>query len=79
MVEYIDHVYESGDIERQQEIKEMFGLGALKHFDDFAAAITNGPWLWQDMNFVSGYSRFYKFCDAVEVRPFSDSRLRLCE
>jgi hypothetical protein len=42
-------------------------------------AITNGPWLWQDMNFVSGYSRFNKFCDAVEVRPFSNSRLRLCE
>ncbi|KAH1658225.1 hypothetical protein KXX40_008634 [Aspergillus fumigatus] len=74
VVEYIDHVYESGDIERQQEIKEMFGLGALKHFDDFAAAITNGPWLWQDMNFVSGYSRFYKFCDAVEnVTPGAKS------
>lgn len=39
MVEYIDHVYESGDIERQQEIKEMFGLGDLKHFDDFAAYV----------------------------------------
>jgi hypothetical protein len=39
VVEYIDHVYESGDIERQQEIKEMFGLGDLKHFDDFAAYV----------------------------------------
>ncbi|KAF4200396.1 hypothetical protein CNMCM8927_003431 [Aspergillus lentulus] len=74
VVEYIDHVYASGDMERQQEIKEMFGMGALKHFDDFAAAITNGPWLWQDMNFVSGYSRFYKFCDAVEnVTPGAKS------
>lgn len=37
-------------------------------------AITNGPWLWQDMNFVSGYSRFYKFCDAVEnVTPGAKS------
>lgn len=39
VVEYIDHVYASGNIERQQEIKEMFGMGALKHFDDFAAYV----------------------------------------
>jgi hypothetical protein len=39
VVKHIDHVYKSGDIERQQELKEMFGLGGLKHFDDFAAYV----------------------------------------
>ncbi|GIC84418.1 putative serine peptidase [Aspergillus udagawae] len=66
VVKHIDHVYKSGDIERQQELKEMFGLGGLKHFDDFAAAIENGPWLWQSNTFYTGYSGFFKFCDAVE-------------
>lgn len=39
MVDYIDLVYKSGNIKRQQELKEMFGLGGLKHFDDFAAYV----------------------------------------
>jgi hypothetical protein len=42
-------------------------------------AIENGPWLWQSNTFYTGYSGFFKFCDAVEVRPFSNSRLGLCE
>lgn len=98
VVNYIDQVYKSGNINRQQELKEMFGLGGLKHFDDFAAyvvfaffeqvndalmlmslrAIENGPWLWQSNSFYTGYSGFFKFCDAVEVRLFSNSRLRPC-
>ncbi|KAF7169373.1 hypothetical protein CNMCM6106_004298 [Aspergillus hiratsukae] len=71
---YIDHVYKSGNIKRQQELKEMFGLGGLKHFDDFAAAIENGPWLWQSNTFYTGYSGFFEFCDAVEnVTPGAKS------
>ncbi|KAF7159052.1 hypothetical protein CNMCM5623_004285 [Aspergillus felis] len=66
VAKHIDHVYQSGDTKRQQELKEMFGLGGLKHFDDFAAAIENGPWLWQSNTFYTGYSEFFKFCDAVE-------------
>lgn len=31
------------------------------------SAIENGPWLWQSTDFDTGYSEFYKFCDAVEV------------
>lgn len=33
----------------------------------FHSAIENGPWLWQSTDFDTGYSEFYKFCDAVEV------------
>lgn len=66
VIEYIDFLYVIGDTQKQQEVKEMFGLGALEHYDDFAAAIENGPWLWQSTDFDTGYSEFYKFCDAVE-------------
>ncbi|EAW11756.1 putative serine peptidase [Aspergillus clavatus NRRL 1] len=70
VVEYVDQVYKSGDKRRQQKLKEMFGLGALQHFDDFAAALENGPWLWQSNSFYTGYSEFYQFCDMVEnVQP----------
>jgi hypothetical protein len=41
-------------------------------------AIENGPWLWQSNSFYTGYSDFFKFCDAVEVRQSSNSKLRLC-
>lgn len=31
------------------------------------SAIENGPWLWQSNQFTTGYSKFFQFCDAVEV------------
>lgn len=37
VVKHIDRVYESGDTKKQQELKEMFGLGDVEYFDDFAA------------------------------------------
>lgn len=37
VIEYIDFLYAIGDTQKQQEVKEMFGLGALEHYDDFAA------------------------------------------
>jgi len=43
----------------------MFGLGGVKHNDDFASALENGPWLWQDLQFYGG-DYVYQFCDDVE-------------
>jgi len=43
----------------------MFGLGGVKHNDDFASALENGPWLWQDLQFYGG-DYVYQFCDNVE-------------
>jgi hypothetical protein len=31
-------------------------------------AIENGPWLWQSNSFYTGYSGFFQFCDAIQVR-----------
>lgn len=39
MVDYVDRVASSGTKEQQQKLKELFGLGDLEHFDDFAAYV----------------------------------------
>ncbi|KAJ5107885.1 Peptidase S28 [Penicillium angulare] len=66
VVDYVDRVASAGTKEQQQKLKELFGLGDLEHFDDFAAALENGPWLWQSNAFYTGYSEYYQFCDYVE-------------
>ncbi|KAJ5730002.1 Peptidase S28 [Penicillium malachiteum] len=66
VVDYVDEIANSGTKEEQQTLKELFGLGDLEHFDDFAAALENGPWLWQENAFYTGYSEFFEFCDYVE-------------
>ncbi|PYH99305.1 endoprotease endo-Pro [Aspergillus ellipticus CBS 707.79] len=66
VAEYVDKVGKTGNITEQQSLKELFGLGALKHYDDFAAVLPIGPYLWQDNDFATGYSDFFAFCDAVE-------------
>ncbi|KAI9927094.1 hypothetical protein MW887_003477 [Aspergillus wentii] len=66
VAEYIDHVGKTGSAKEQQDIKELFGLGALEHYNDFAAVLPIGPYLWQENTFSSGYSDFFQFCDSVE-------------
>lgn len=43
VVDYVDRVASSGTKEQQQKLKELFGLGELEHFDDFAAYVLSGP------------------------------------
>ncbi|KAJ5235467.1 uncharacterized protein N7469_004635 [Penicillium citrinum] len=66
VMEYIDSVGKSGSRHKIQKLKNLFGLGDLEYFDDFASALENGPWLWQSNDFTTGYSEFYQFCDYVE-------------
>ncbi|KAJ5826037.1 hypothetical protein N7474_003175 [Penicillium riverlandense] len=66
VVDFIDQVNKNGTDRQQQTLKDMFGLGDLEYFDDFANALENGPWLWQENTFYTGYSGFYEFCDYIE-------------
>ncbi|KAF7719783.1 Serine carboxypeptidase [Penicillium ucsense] len=66
VVDHIDKINKSGNEKKMQELKDMFGLGDIEHFDDFASALENGPWLWQSNTFYTGYSGFFQFCDYVE-------------
>ncbi|KAG9235889.1 putative serine protease K12H4.7 [Amylocarpus encephaloides] len=66
VIDYMDKVFRGGKPAEKQALKDKFGLGALEHPEDVMAALENGPWLWQSNSFTSGYSGFYKFCDAIE-------------
>jgi hypothetical protein len=55
-------------------LTNFFGLEAVEHNDDFASALQNGPWAWQENSFYISYSQFFRFCDAVEnVVPRSNT------
>jgi len=66
VIDHIDNVLTTGTKKEQNELKARFGLEGLEHNDDFAAALENGPWLWQSNSFTTGYSGFFKFCDYIE-------------
>ena len=66
VIEYIDNVLTTGTADQIYALKDLFGLGALEHNDDFASMLQNGPWAWQGNDFYTGYSTFYQWCDAVE-------------
>ncbi|KAH8423270.1 putative serine peptidase [Aspergillus melleus] len=63
---YIDGLGKNGTTREKQAVKELFGLGDLEYYDDFAAIFPIGPWSWQSNSFITGYSDFYQFCDSVE-------------
>ncbi|MCJ1433440.1 hypothetical protein MMC27_002800 [Xylographa pallens] len=66
VIDHIDGVLKNGSKTEIQKLKTMFGLEHVEHNDDFASALQNGPWLWQDNSFTTGYSGFFQFCDFVE-------------
>ncbi|KAI6381348.1 hypothetical protein MCOR25_001279 [Pyricularia grisea] len=68
VVEHIDKVLKTGSDSDKSALQTAFGLGFLKQ-DDFASTLMNGPYLWQSVDFTTGYSDFYKFCDYVENVP----------
>jgi hypothetical protein len=41
VVDYIDKVNKSGSKKKVQQLKELFGLGDIEHFDDFARYLHN--------------------------------------
>ncbi|MCJ1288096.1 hypothetical protein MMC26_007451 [Xylographa opegraphella] len=66
VIDHVDKVLNNGSKSQIHELKTMFGLQQLEHNDDFASALQNGPWLWQENSFTTGYSGFFQFCDFVE-------------
>lgn len=65
VIDHVDSILLNGTAEEVYKLKAKFGLQNLKHSDDFASALENGPWLWQGNQFYQN-SGFFDFCDAVE-------------
>jgi c-di-GMP-related signal transduction protein len=51
VIEHIDSVLLNGTDSEIFSLKQSFGLEDLEHNDDFAAALQNGPWLFQGNQF----------------------------
>jgi hypothetical protein len=66
IIDHVDDVLLTGTADEKVALKDMFGLGALEHDDDAAQSISSTIWLWQSIQFNSGYSQFYQMCDAIE-------------
>lgn len=62
----MDKVFLGNNETAKVELKTMFGLAELEHYDDVMAVLENGPWLWQGNSFYTGYSGFFQFCDQIE-------------
>jgi len=77
VIDHIDSVLLNGTDSEIFSLKQSFGLEELEHNDDFAAALQNGPWLWQS-NQLYRTGGFFEFCDAVEnVKPNSTNATAL--
>jgi hypothetical protein len=77
VIDHIDSVLLNGTDSEIFSLKKSFGLEDLEHNDDFAAALQNGPWLWQSNQFYRS-GGFFEFCDAVEnVKPNSTNATAL--
>ncbi|KAF8743831.1 hypothetical protein AX14_000237 [Amanita brunnescens Koide BX004] len=69
VVQYVDQVFTSGDSQKTQEIKDLFGMDNVTHSDDASGALRNNLWDWQSLQPSSGPgAAFFKFCDALEVK-----------
>jgi hypothetical protein len=69
VIDYMDNVFNRGTAAEKLALKTKFGLQSLAQPADVMSMLMNGPWLWQSNSFTTGYSSFFKFCDAIEVRP----------
>ena len=67
VINYIDKVLTTCSEMEQYKLKKMFGLESVEHNTDFAAALLNGPWLWQGNQFDPEFSEgFFLWCDYIE-------------
>jgi len=69
VIGHIDSVFTSGNDTAIDEIKELFSMN-LTHLDDFASALQDPLFGWQDLQPSSNLSdsSFFSFCDALEVK-----------
>ncbi|KAG1891883.1 peptidase S28 [Suillus fuscotomentosus] len=66
---YLDYMYAVGDTAGIQTLKEAFGLGDVVRVEDFATALQDNLFDWQDLQPTVGPgSMFFQFCDALEVK-----------
>ncbi|KAH7920393.1 hypothetical protein BV22DRAFT_1181261 [Leucogyrophana mollusca] len=69
VIAYLDRIDQQGDEDAIQGLKNSFGLGSLTRTDDFASALRQILFSWQDLQpNVGPGAKFFDFCDALEVK-----------
>ncbi|KAA1473365.1 hypothetical protein DENSPDRAFT_839826 [Dentipellis sp. KUC8613] len=69
VIQHFDQVFNSGNQSAIHALKDTFGMLDVEHLDDVVGTLRNNLWDWQELNPYSGQdSKFYKFCDALEVK-----------
>jgi hypothetical protein len=63
---YFQRVLTNGTEQAKDKLKGRFGLAGLAD-DDFVSAVDSSISNWQNQQFYSGYTDFYKMCDYMEV------------
>ncbi|KAI6282893.1 hypothetical protein MCOR21_001292 [Pyricularia oryzae] len=66
VIDHVDKILQTGSAKDKLDLKTKFGWAKLKYDDDFAEALSQGPYLWQSKDFSFGYMPFDLFCDYVE-------------
>jgi hypothetical protein len=69
VIAHIDTVFTFGTKAEQQSIKNLFGMGDVKHLNDVSGALRSNLWDWQSIQPTTGsLGVFGQFCDALEVK-----------
>jgi hypothetical protein len=75
VVEYID-ITLTGTPKEAQELKKLFGLGAMEHNDDFVLAIMMPILSWRDQNFSNDQSSWHELCERIQDQNADGLRLK---
>ncbi|KAK1830822.1 putative extracellular serine carboxypeptidase [Podospora conica] len=66
IADHLNAVYSRGLEAEIHDLKDMFGLAELEHFDDFAMELGMQFVAWQGISPSTGYSRIFEMCDTIE-------------
>ncbi|PHH67155.1 hypothetical protein CDD81_2924 [Ophiocordyceps australis] len=66
IIAHVDQVLAGPDDTQVARLKQQFGFADLRYNDDFAAALVNGLFDWQNTQFYTGYDPLHRMCDYIE-------------
>lgn len=66
IVKHVDDVFHNGTATQKAQLKDQLGLSSYTD-EDAIWAVSSWVSSWQGQQYASGYTRFFRFCDYIEV------------
>ncbi|KAM0451596.1 hypothetical protein ACHAPV_009937 [Trichoderma viride] len=66
IIDHVDSILLGNDKKAKADLRSLFKLEGVVYDDDFAAALVNGLYTWQNVLFADGFSATNQMCDYVE-------------